>query len=87
MIVKECDTVSTQSKSTTLLAYEAAVFCGAKDDRKRILHFAHQCGVQNFGFSAAGFFNIDNSVLFIMLQLITTYVIVLVQFEENGSTS
>lgn len=80
VIVRRCDEMKNLSKQTTLLAFECSIYCHDASEKMEISQFAQQTGLQSVVCSAAGFFNIDNSLMFTMLQLITTYVIVLIQY-------
>lgn len=80
VIIKRCDKLTNLSKQTTLLAFECNIYCLDASEKMEVSQFAQQTALQRVVCSAAGFFIIDNSLMFTMVQLIATYVIVLLQY-------
>lgn len=50
--------------------------------RDELLLLAKQASMERLHFTAAGFFNVDYTMLYILLSSITSYIVVLFQFKK-----
>lgn len=81
-----CEKVVGEGGKTISIAYSALHrFSDFTSMRDKIYSFTQQSIAKFPCFSAAGFFKVDLSMLFIFVNLTTTYVIVIVQFSGNRS--
>lgn len=79
-----CEKVNDEGTKTITIAYKTlARYINIAYIRERLFIFAQQCTALYPQFSAVGFFNVDFAMLFTFINLITTYVIVVIQFSNN----
>lgn len=78
-----CDLVLEEVKTTVLLAYKIRQFAISKE-RKEISEFIN-CVFDNYPqFTAAGFFSINKTTIFHMMGTVTTFFIIIIQFNTNS---
>lgn len=76
-----CDKLCQEGKSTIGYAYKVfQMHSNSPRLHRNIFIFAHQVEARRPRITAAGFLNVDLTALFTFFNLITTYVIVIVQF-------
>lgn len=79
-----CEKVNDEGTKTITIAYKTlARYINIAYIRERLFIFAQQTTALYPQFSAVGFFNVDFAMLFTFINLITTYVIVVIQFSNN----
>lgn len=78
-----CQKILDEGQKMIVLSYNATFYYkNVPTMREKCVFLAQQATVRCPQFSAAGFFNIDYSMLFLFTNLITTYVIVIIQFSQ-----
>lgn len=83
-----CEKVVDEGKKTITLSYKALYrYSNVPAIREKLFILAQQATARCPQFTAAGFFSVDFSMLFTFVNLITTYVIVIIQFSQSGNTS
>lgn len=76
-------TVQAQLITDTCYKLEDEFAIGSKE-RKELLQLAKLSRINTPYFSAAGFFNMDRTTLFGFLSVATTYVIIIIQFNQSS---
>lgn len=81
-----CKQVTDEGKISITLAFKAVQrYNNIPAMREKLLILGEQATGRCPQFTAAGFFKVDFSMLFTFINLITTYIIVIVQFSQGSN--
>ncbi|XP_065157233.1 putative gustatory receptor 28a [Atheta coriaria] len=88
IVAAMCQKVVYEADKTITLSYKALYhYSNMPVMKQKLFILSQQTAARCPQFTAAGFFSVDNSMLFTFVNLITNYVIVFIQFSQNNSAS
>ncbi|EFA05780.1 gustatory receptor [Tribolium castaneum] len=82
ILILLCDSVLEEVKTTILLAYKIRQYAVSKE-KKEIYEFINVVLNNSPQFTAAGFFSINKTTIFHMMGTVTTFFIIIIQFNTN----
>ncbi|XP_044261368.1 gustatory receptor 68a-like [Tribolium madens] len=82
VLILLCDSVLEEVKTTILLSYKIRQYAVLKE-RKEISEFINVVLHNSPQFTAAGFFSINKTTVFHMMGTVTTFFIIIIQFNTN----
>ncbi|KAF7284724.1 hypothetical protein GWI33_021733 [Rhynchophorus ferrugineus] len=84
ILVEPCQNCLDEYKITSSLISEMALLEFDKETKKLLKHFASQFFYAEISFHACGFFAINRNLLTSVCGAVTTYLVILFQFNGNG---
>lgn len=87
-IASKCEQVQNEGRKTVALAYKMVNrFASVPVLSDAMFALAQQTTATHSNISAAGLFNVDHTMLFMFVNLIATYIIVIIQFAGTASAT
>ncbi|KAK0095501.1 hypothetical protein PV326_008166 [Microctonus aethiopoides] len=86
IVVQPCYATTTESKRTAILVSQLLTYDWQTDIRKQLEIFSLQLMHRPLDFSACGLFSLDRALVTSMAGAVTTYLVILIQFQKADDT-